>query len=596
MRSHLAAEVASVALGESITLGGWVQRRRDHGGVIFIDLRDRSGLVQVVFDPQDKAVFSFAESLRSEYVIQVSGVIRARPEGTVNPKMQTGKIEVYVQKLQVLNTCESMPFQINDAHEDNISDEVRGKYRVLDLRRPRMQHNLRLRAKVLAVIRQTMEKNDFVEVETPVLGRATPEGARDYIVPSRTHLGSCFALPQSPQIFKQLLMVGGMERYYQVVKCFRDEDLRADRQPEFTQLDLEMSFVQEHEVMSLLETIFRRVFESVLSVKLPEFITLSYTEVMQRYGSDKPDLRNPLVFISLDDLFRDIEFKVFAQPAKDAGSRVVGLLVPGGAGMSRKAIDDYTKLVGQYGAKGLAYIKVNDLALGIDGLQSPIVKFIGPKVIEKLLSLTQAKTGDLLFFGAGATDIVNQSMSVLRDRLGVDLNLLTCAWAPLWVVDFPMFETDYSGPHPVRRAVHHPFTAPAVASIEELKENDYSCLARAYDIVLNGYELGSGSIRIHDRSMQLAVLEKLNIPLQQAQEEFGHLLDALSFGCPPHAGIAFGIDRLLMLLCGAESIREVIAFPKTQNASCLLTKSPSPIGKLALDELGLAITEGIKAE
>ena len=584
MRSHYCGEINESLLGKEIEVCGWVHRRRDHGGVIFIDLRDREGLLQVVFDPDRAGIFELAERIRSEFVLRVKGLVRARPEGTVNPNMRTGKIEVLAQDLEVLNKSETPPFH----HDEQANEDIRLKYRYLDLRREKMLGNLMLRHKVTMAMRDFLDNNGFVDVETPMLTRATPEGARDYIVPSRTNPGKFFALPQSPQIFKQLLMMSGLDRYYQIVRCFRDEDLRADRQPEFTQLDIEMSFVDETAVTGTVERMIRHVFKKAMGVDLADpFPRMTYAEAMHRYGSDKPDLRIDLELIEVSDLMSAVEFKVFAGPAADPEGRVAALCVPGGADISRKIIDDYTAFVGRYGARGLAYIKVNDVAAGRDGLQSPILKFLPDDTVTGILERTNAKTGDLIFFGADKARVVNDALGALRLKVGEDRGMVAEGWAPLWVVDFPMFEKDVA----TKRwsALHHPFTAPSVNDSKALRADPGNALSRAYDMVLNGSEIGGGSIRIHDQSMQAAVFDILGISDEEAEEKFGFLLQALQFGCPPHGGVAFGLDRIVMLMAGAESIRDVIAFPKTQTASCPLTNAPGEVSELQLKETGIRL-------
>jgi len=584
MRSHYCGEINESLIGQEIEVCGWVHRRRDHGGVIFIDLRDREGLLQIVFDPDRAEIFAEAERIRSEYVLKVNGLVRPRPEGTINPKMRTGQVEVLAHELEILNKSETPPFhQDEDANED-----VRLKYRYLDLRRESMLGNLMLRHKVTAAMRSFLDSHGFVDVETPMLTRATPEGARDYIVPSRTNPGKFFALPQSPQIFKQLLMMSGLDRYYQIVRCFRDEDLRADRQPEFTQLDVEMSFVDEAAVTNTMEDLLRHIFKETLDVELPNpFPRMTYAEAMQRYGSDKPDLRIDLELVEVADLMSSVEFKVFAGPATDPEGRVAALCVPGGSDMSRKIIDDYTKYVSRYGARGLAYIKVNDVDAGRDGLQSPILKFLPDDAVSGIIERTGAKTGDLIFFGADKARIVNDALGALRIKVGEDRGLVADGWAPMWVVDFPMFEKDAQ----TKRwtALHHPFTAPSIDDADALRADPGGALSRAYDITLNGSEIGGGSIRIHDQVMQAAVFDLLDISEEEAEEKFGFLLTALQYGCPPHGGIAFGLDRIAMLMAGAESIRDVIAFPKTQTASCLLTNAPGEVSAEQLKESGIRL-------
>jgi aspartyl-tRNA synthetase len=584
MRTHYCGDLNTSHVDQEVTLCGWVDRRRDHGGVIFIDLRDREGVAQVVFDPDSGECFNTAERVRAEYVLRVTGRVRARDAATVNPAMKTGEIEVFASSLQILNTAETPPFQVDQYA--NVGEEVRLRYRYLDLRRPEMLANLRFRSDVTIAIRNFLVERGFLEVETPMLTRATPEGARDYLVPSRTHAGKFFALPQSPQLFKQLLMVAGVDRYYQIVKCFRDEDLRADRQPEFTQIDLEFAFADQNEITGIAEGLVRSLFSELLNVELGPFPRISWSDAMSRFGSDKPDLRIPLELVDVSDLMREVEFKVFSGPAKDPEGRVAALKIPGGnAALSRKQIDDYTQFVAIYGAKGLAYIKVNDPADLEDGLQSPIVKFLPVDVRRELLARLEAQKGDLIFFGADKQRVVNEALGALRCRLGADLDLYTCDWAPLWVVDFPMFERDDRG----RWApLHHPFTRPA-CSVEELASNPGAAMSQAYDIVLNGTELGGGSIRIHTREMQQSVFKVLGIGEEEAREKFGFLLDALRFGAPPHGGLAFGLDRLVMLMLGAQSIRDVIAFPKTQTAACLLTEAPGPVDAEQLKELNIRV-------
>lgn len=583
MRSHYCGGLRPEHIDEEVTLCGWVDRRRDHGGVIFLDLRDRDGIVQVVFDPETGSHFQTADRVRGEYVLKVTGQVRARTTETVNPNMPTGAIEVAGHTIEILNAAATPPFQL-DSHTD-VGEDVRLRYRYLDLRRPEMQARLRLRSRVTRSVRNYLDQHGFLDLETPILTRATPEGARDYLVPSRTHPGEFFALPQSPQLFKQLLMVAGFDRYYQIAKCFRDEDLRADRQPEFTQIDLEASFLSATEIMAITEGMVRQLFHEVLDVVLPEFPRMSYAEAMRRFGSDKPDLRIPLEMVDLKDLMADVEFKVFSGPAQDPAGRVVGLKVPGGAKLSRKEIDDYTRYVGIYGARGLAWIKVNERARGVEGLQSPIIKFMPEEVIQQMLERLDAADGDIIFFGADQARVVNESIGALRVRVGGDLGLIEGDWAPLWVVDFPMFEEDGNGRW---TALHHPFTAP-LCSIDELRQNPGGALSNAYDMVLNGTELGGGSIRIHQRDMQAVVFDLLGIDEDEAAEKFGFLLDALQYGAPPHGGLAFGLDRLIMLMSGARSIRDVMAFPKTQTAQCLMTDAPGSVDARALRELHIRL-------
>jgi aspartyl-tRNA synthetase len=590
MRSHYCGQLNESLDGQEITLCGWVHRRRDHGGVIFLDIRDREGLAQVVFDPDRAETFAKADRVRSEYVVKITGKVRLRPAGAVNPNMASGAIEVLGYELEVLNEAETPPFPLNEYTD--VGEETRLRYRFIDLRRPEMAEKLKLRSRITSSIRRYLDDSGFLDVETPILTRATPEGARDYLVPSRTHPGSFFALPQSPQLFKQLLMVAGFDRYYQIAKCFRDEDLRADRQPEFTQIDIETSFLDESDIMAITETMVRNLFKEVLDVEFGELPHMTLAEAMRRFGSDKPDLRIPLELVDVEDQLKDVEFKVFAGPANDPKCRVAALRVPGGASMPRKQIDDYTKFVGIYGAKGLAYIKVNERAAGVDGLQSPIVKNIPLDNINVILDRVGAVDGDIVFFGADKAKIVSEALGALRIKLGHDLNLLTCEWAQLWVVDFPMFEENDDGS---LTAMHHPFTSPS-CSPEELEANPAAALSRAYDMVLNGTELGGGSIRIHDKAMQQTVFRVLGISEEEQQEKFGFLLDALKYGAPPHGGLAFGLDRLVMLMTGASSIREVIAFPKTQSAACVMTQAPGIVDNKSLRELHIRLREQAKAE
>lgn len=591
MRSHYCGELRASDISadgsQQVILSGWVHRRRDHGGVIFLDLRDREGIVQVVFDPDREQSFALADACRNEFVVQVHGIVRARPAGTENADMPTGEVEVLGQELVILNKSDTPPFQL-DEHQ-SVGEDVRLKYRYVDLRRPEMAQKLKLRSKISTFIRNFLDQNGFLDIETPILTRATPEGARDYLVPSRTHEGHFFALPQSPQLFKQLLMVAGMDRYYQIAKCFRDEDLRADRQPEFTQIDIETSFMDEDQIMGLTEQMVVELFRDQLDIDLGEFPRMPYAEAMEKYGSDKPDLRIPLQLVTVGDLMQDVEFKVFSGPAKDPNGRVAALKVPGGNSMTRKQIDDYTKFVGIYGARGLAYIKVNNKADLEEGLQSPIVKFLPLEVRAELLERVQAEDGDLIFFGADSEKVVNEALGALRCKVGEDLELMTCTWAPLWVVDFPMFEATSDGGI---TAIHHPFTAPS-CSPEELAEAPLQGLSRAYDMVLNGTELGGGSIRIHDQGMQAKVFDLLQIDAEEQREKFGFLLDALKFGCPPHGGLAFGLDRLVMLMTDSSSIREVIAFPKTQSASCVMTQAPGAVANKQLRELNIKLREKV---
>jgi len=585
MRTHYCGELNQQHIDQQITVCGWVNRRRDHGGVIFVDLRDKKGLLQVVFDPDDAAMFAQAETLRNEFVLRVDGKLRIRPEGTSNPEMATGEVELLAHKLEILNASETPPFQLD---EDDVHDDNRLKYRYIDLRKPEMQHRMQLRAGVTHFLRSWLEGNEFLDIETPMLTKATPEGARDYLVPSRTHPGTFFALPQSPQLFKQLLMMSGMDRYYQIVRCFRDEDLRADRQPEFTQLDIETSFMDEAGITGLMEEMMRGLFAEVLSVNIDgPFPRMTWAEAMERFGSDKPDLRIALELQTISDLLEDVEFKVFSGPARDPQGRVAALRVPGGNSLTRKEIDVYTDYVGRYGARGLAYIKCNDVAQGRDGLQSPILKFLPDDAVEAIIERTGAETGDLIFFGADKASVVNESLGALRLKVGQDRGLVEAGWRFLWVIDFPMFEREADGSR--WNALHHPFTAPATDNPDELEADPGGMLSRAYDMVLNGTELGGGSVRIHSMEMQQRVFKLLGIGEQEAEDKFGFLLTALKYGCPPHGCIAFCLDRLVMLMAGATSIRDVMAFPKTQTASCLLTQAPAAVSERQLRELSIRV-------
>ncbi|GAB6034591.1 aspartate--tRNA ligase [Galenea microaerophila] len=590
MRTHYCGEVTEKLLDQTVTVAGWVHRRRDHGGVIFIDLRDREGLVQVVVNPDTAEIFAKAERLRVECVLKVTGLVRERPEGTVNPNMKTGQIEILAQDLEVLSMAEPIPFQLDDKH---ISEEVRLKYRYIDLRRDEMREAMLLRYKVTRSMRRYLDDHGFIDMETPILTKSTPEGARDYLVPSRTHPNKFFALPQSPQLFKQLLMMSGFDRYYQITRCFRDEDLRADRQPEFTQLDIETSFLDENGVMALMEGLTKTIFKEGIGVEFKDdFPRMPYAEAIRRFGIDRPDLRIPLELVDVADLLQDIEFKVFAGPAKDPKGRVAALKVPGGAKLTRKEIDEYTKFVGIYGAKGLAYIKVNDIAAGLEGLQSPIVKFFPDQVME-IMQRVGAEDGDIVFFGADKAKVVNEALGALRVKIGEDLGLITQKWAPVWVVDFPMFEEDEKTAR--MTAIHHPFTQPKATTEEILNhKNPEQMLSRAYDLVINGIEVGGGSERIHDTHMQAAVFKLLGISDEEAEDKFGFLLEALKYGCPPHAGMAFGLDRLVMLMAERDSIRDVIAFPKTQSAACPLTEAPGEVSNEQLKELGLRFRKGLE--
>jgi aspartyl-tRNA synthetase len=584
MRSHYCGQVNESLVGQEVAVAGWVHRRRDHGGVIFADLRDREGLLQIVFDPDRAEVFAVAEKLRNEFVIRVKGRVRERPAGTANPNLASGRVEVLATGLELLNRSEPLPFQL----DENVSEEVRLKYRYLDLRREVMNRRLRLRHRVTQAMRRFLDSHGFVDIETPMLTKSTPEGARDYLVPSRTHPGKFFALPQSPQIFKQLLMVSGFDRYYQIARCFRDEDPRADRQPDFTQLDVETSFLDQEAIMRLMESLIRTVFADSIGAALPDpFPRMTYAEAMRRFGSDKPDLRVPLELVDVADLVRDADFKVFAGPAKDPNGRVAALRVPGGGALPRSQIDDYTAFVARYGAKGLAYVKINERAKGREGLQSPIVKFLSDAAVAGILERTGAQDGDLVFFGADTAKVVSDSLGALRLKIGQDLKLVEPGWRPLWVVDFPMFEWDADEKRWM--AMHHPFTSPQNDDPAALRANPEGALAKAYDIALNGSEIGGGSVRIHRQEMQSTVFELLGIGAEDAQRKFGFLLDALKYGAPPHGGIAFGLDRLVMLMAGADSIRDVIAFPKTQTAADPLTDAPSEVSEAQLRELHIRL-------
>ena len=585
MRSHFCGELNESNVDEDVVLCGWIHRRRDHGGVIFLDLRDREGLAQVVYDPDTKESFKIAEGVRNEFVVEVKGRVRLRPSGTINDEMPTGRIEILGNELKVLNASETPPIQLDEHAE--VGEDIRLKYRYIDLRRPEMAARLRFRSKVGNTIRNFLDNNGFLDIETPLLTKATPEGARDYLVPSRTHQGKFFALPQSPQLFKQILMASGMDRYYQIAKCFRDEDLRADRQPEFTQIDVETSFMDEDQIMGIMEAMIKHTFKKTLNVDLGDFPRITYAEAMRLYGSDKPDLRIDLKLVDVASLMKSAEFKVFSGPANDEDSRVVALRVPGGASLTRKVIDDFTEFVAVYGARGLAWIKVNDLRGGSEGLQSPILKFLDEEIISNLLSTLAVETGDIIFFGADKSKIVNEAMGALRIKVAQELNLVASGWAPVWVVDFPMFELTSEGD---LTSLHHPFTAPSLDA-EELVKDPTKALSRAYDMVLNGTELGGGSIRIHDAKVQRAVFDVLGISEAEAEEKFSFLLDALSLGCPPHGGIAFGFDRLIMLMTDSHSIRDVIAFPKTQSASCPLTDAPGYVSPNQLRELSIRLRD-----
>ena len=585
MRTNYCGFINTQYLSQTVTLYGWVHRRRDHGGVIFIDLRDREGLVQVVCDPDNAVTFSSAEKIRNEFVLKIVGKVRHRPEGTVNPHLVSGEVEVLIQSIEILNASLTPPFMMDDEH---LSESVRLEHRYLDLRRPQMQANLRLRYKVAMAVRTFLDQHGFIDIETPMLTKSTPEGARDYLVPSRVNAKHFFALPQSPQLFKQLLMVAGFDRYYQITKCFRDEDLRADRQPEFTQIDIETSFLGEDEIMAMMEEMIRGLFGSVMKIDLPNpFPRLTHAEAMMRYGSDKPDLRVSLELTELTDVMQAVDFKVFREAAQKSDGRVAALCVPGGGGLSRKEIDDYTSFVSIYGAKGLAYIKVNALEKGSEGLQSPILKFLPETVVKIILDRTCAKNGDLIFFGADKAKVVNEALGALRAKVGHDRGLSEPGWKPVWVVDFPMFE--WNEDESRWQALHHPFTAPADGHENLLESAPGKALSKAYDMVLNGSEIGGGSVRIHRQEVQSKVFRALNIDAEEAQEKFGFLLEALQYGAPPHGGIAFGLDRVVTMMTGAESIRDVIAFPKTQRAQCLLTHAPSAVDEKQLRELHIRL-------
>ncbi|TOY93931.1 aspartate--tRNA ligase [Vibrio fluvialis] len=584
MRSHYCGHLNKSLAGQTVELCGWVNRRRDLGGLIFIDMRDREGVVQVVVDPDMADVFEVANQLRNEFCIKLTGEVRTRPESQINKDMATGEVEVLAKGLQIINRSDVLPLDFNQKN----SEEQRLKYRYLDLRRPEMSDRIKLRAKASSFVRRFLDTNGFLDIETPVLTKATPEGARDYLVPSRVHKGSFYALPQSPQLFKQLLMMSGFDRYYQIVKCFRDEDLRADRQPEFTQIDIETSFMTSDEVRAITEKMIREMWLELLDVDLGDFPVMPYSEAMRRFGSDKPDLRNPMELVDVADLLKEVDFKVFSGPANDEKGRVAALRVPGGAALTRKQIDEYTSFVAIYGAKGLAWLKVNDLAAGMEGIQSPVAKFLTEEIVTAIIERTGAQSGDIILFGADKANVVAEAIGALRLKVGKDLGITNdSTWAPLWVVDFPMFESDDEGNV---AAMHHPFTSPLNMTPEKLKANPEGALSNAYDMVLNGYEVGGGSVRIHDAKMQAAVFDLLGIEAEEQQLKFGFLLDALKFGTPPHAGLAFGLDRLVMLLCGTENIRDVIAFPKTTAAACLLTDAPSLANPAALEELAIAVT------
>ena len=591
MRTHYCGDINASLAGQVVTVAGWAQRRRDHGGVIFVDLRDRAGLLQVVFDPDSPEMFATAERVRNEFVLEVTGLVRARPTGTANANLKSGQVELLAQRLEILNRCEPLPFQL----DEHVSEEVRLRYRYLDLRREEMRERLLLRHRMTRAMREYLDDAGFIDIETPMLSKATPEGARDYLVPSRTHEGKFFALPQSPQIYKQLLLMAGFDRYYQIVRCFRDEDLRADRQPEFTQLDIETSFLDQHQIQQLMEGLIVTLFKRVMNVDLPQPLPrLSYAEAIRRYGSDKPDLRIPLELVDVADLVLGCDFKVFAGPAADPNGRVAALRVPQGGKLSRKEIDDYTAHVARYGARGLAYVKVNERAKGRDGLQSPILKFLSDAAVSGILERTQAADGDLIFFGADSAKVVSDALGALRLKVGQDLKLVSPGWRPLWVVDFPMFEWDADS----RRwmAMHHPFTSPANLDYAALAASPGEAIAKAYDMVLNGSEIGGGSVRIHMQELQSTVFDLLGISAEEAQLKFGFLLDALKMGAPPHGGIAFGLDRLAMLMAGADSIRDVIAFPKTQTAACLMMDAPTEVSEAQLKELHIRVRTPVKVE
>jgi aspartyl-tRNA synthetase len=591
MRTHYCGQVGESLIGQVVTVAGWASRRRDHGGVIFVDLRDREGLLQIVFDPDRAEVFAKAERVRNEYVLKVTGLVRVRPGGTANVNLKSGQVELLAQEIEILNRCEPLPFQL----DEYVSEEVRLRFRYLDLRRDEMRERLMLRHRITRAMRHYLDDAGFIDIETPMLSKATPEGARDYLVPSRTHSGKFFALPQSPQIYKQLLMIAGFDRYYQIVRCFRDEDLRADRQPEFTQLDIETSFLDQGDIQRLMEGLVRSLFHEVLKVEFPDPIPrMTYAEAMRRYGSDKPDLRVSLELVDVADLVKGCDFKVFAGPAADPSGRVAALCVPQGGRLSRKEIDDYTAFVGRYGAKGLAYVKVNEIAKGREGLQSPILKFLSDAAVAGIVERTAAKDGDLIFFGADSAKVVSDAIGALRLKVAQDLKLVGAGWHPLWVVDFPMFEYDPEA----RRwaAMHHPFTSPVNLDYAELSASPGEALAKAYDLVLNGSEIGGGSVRIHMPELQSAVFDLLGISPEEARTKFGFLLDALKYGAPPHGGIAFGLDRLAMLMAGAESIRDVIAFPKTQTAADLMMDAPTEVSEQQLKELHIRVRTPIKVE